>query len=102
MDGTQFLLQIFRTRLTTALEECDQIVNAVQSKYLRVLLDRAVQTCQQAVERSFDDLDEDESGDGTRDAISVNMSEFDAFPCETVLQAVLTAMDSLETAIRLT
>ncbi|CAK9088356.1 unnamed protein product [Durusdinium trenchii] len=95
IEGPQLLLQLFRVLLRNTLEELsDEMAEAGNPTYLRVLRDRVVSTSLQAFRwKSKEDQEEVD--------VQATLEELTEFPEEEDLQSILAAMEVLESSTRL-
>lgn len=110
MEGTQLLLQVFRTRLCSTLEELSGSIGESSPPLLRVLRDRAVAACRSAISGSGSSIGAGDDGEGRAEGVAeyaesdpaaAVVSEVDDFPHEDNLQAAVAAVEALEGAVRL-
>lgn len=109
MEGTQLLLQVFRSRLSAALEELSELVDAegrddAVPVCLRVLRDRAVAAAVRAFTGDFGEggsPPQEDVCDTAVDAENIFMDEVDDFPSDGSLEAALQAVEAFEAAARL-
>lgn len=95
IEGPQLLLQLFRVLLRNTLEELNQqMAEAGNPTYLRVLRDRVVSTSSQAFRSGAATVAEEVD-------VQATLEELAEFPEEENLQSILAALEVLESSTRL-